>query len=404
MAGLFSRSAFALCLACWAASAPAADAPVIRSEAQLKAVLASGQPTPLDALTPYGKRNFLRSMRWTAEGEPRGFSYLSIVRELDRQQLAALLAFLDSSEQLEMFQGQLDGAPLRLPEPSSEIEQRLLEFVRVGEEEAERRNAAAASGATVRSPTAQLQHYTRLFGERMDAAALRRQPLGDLLPLFEAAWRMEFNHPGTALPDMLRIHQELLTRGVDTRRMLDGDVLQAMMTMRLFDQARAFAAARPDLGTRAIPMVKDPLGSGFAGRSLYRYDRAAHTLIREAAPVPQGTQVIMVVDAGCRFSADALAALRSDAGLQARLRQANLLILTPPTSGAPFHFISQWNAANPSMPMGVPADLAAWRAIDGAGVPRFFVLKDGKVLGQTSGWPEEGNKAAVLSLIDLAAK
>jgi len=402
MAGPFSRSALVLCLACWAVPALAADAPVIRNKAQLEAVLASSQPTPLDALTPYGKRSFLRAMRWSETGEPRGFSYLAIVRELDRQQLASLLAFLDSSEQLEMFQRQLVGTLLRLPEPSSDIEQRLLEFVRIGEDEAERRNATATSGASVRSPTAQLQHYTRLFGKRMDAAALRRQPLGDLLPLFEAAWRMEFNHPGTALPDMLRVHQELVTRGVDTRRMLDGDVLQALTTMRMFDQARAFAAARPDLGTRAIPKVEDPLGSRFAGRSLYRYDRAAHTLIREAAPVPKGTQVIMVVDAGCRFSANALAALRADAGLQARLREANLLILTPPSSGVPFHFISEWNAANPSMPMGVPADLAAWRAIDGDNVPRFFVLKDGKVLGRANGWPEEGNKLALLSLLDAA--
>jgi len=402
MAGSFFRSSLVLCLACWAVPAPAADVPVIRNEAQLKAVLASGQATPLDALTPYGKRSFLRSMRWTDTGEPRGFSYLAIVRELDQQQLAALLAFLDSSEQLEMFQRQLVGKPLRLPEPSPLIEQRLLEFVQIGAMEAERRDATATGGATVRSPTAQLQQYTRLFGEQIEAVALRTQPLGDLLLLFEAAWRMEFNHPGTALPDMLRVHQELATRGVDTRRMLDGDVLQALMTVRLFDQARAFAAARPDLGTRAIPTVKDPLGSGFQGRSLYRYDRAAHTLTREAAPVPKGTQLIMVVDAGCRFSANALAALHGDTDLQARLRQANLLILTPPSSGVPFNFISEWNAANPSMPMGVPADLAAWRAIDAAGVPRFFVLKDGKVMGKTEGWPEEGNKAAVLALLDAA--
>ncbi len=397
-----SPSALVLALAMCTAPVQAADPPVVRTKAQLEAALASGQPTPLDALTPYGKRSLLRSMQWNEAGESRGFSFLSIVRELDQRQLAALLAFLDSSEQLDLFQRQLVGSPLRLPDPSPELEQRQLEFNRIADGEAERRHARSKSGATVRSPVVQLQHYRLLFGERMDAAALRRQPLGDLLPLFEAAWRMEFDHPGTALPDMLRVHHELATRGVDTRRMLDGQVLQAMMTTRQFDQARTFAASRPDLAQRAIPIVKDPLGSGFAGRSLFRYDRATHTLTREAALAPKGTQVIMVVDAGCHFSENALAALHKDAELQARLRKANLLILTPPTSGVPFHFISEWNAANPAMPMGVPADLAAWRAVDGSGVPRFFVLKDGKVVGHTDGWPEEGNKAAVLAMLDAA--
>lgn len=404
MAGPFSRSALLLCLACLAVSAQAADPPVVRTEAELRTALASGQPTPLDALTPYGKRTLLQSMRWNDRGQMTGFSHSYPVRELDQQQLAALLAFLDSSDLMDHFRDSVTGAPLRLPEPSPEIERRLREFDRISDEENERRAASMKEGATVRSPTARLQHYTRLFGERMDAASLRRQPPGDLLPLYDAASQMEFDYPGSALADLLRVHGELAARGVDTRRMLDRQVLEALMTGRLFDQARTFAAARPALGTRAIPTVKDPLGRGFAGRSLYRYDRATHTLTREAAPAPKGLQVILVVDSGCRFSANALAALDSDRALLDRLRAANLVIVTPPASGVPFRFIADWNAAHPTLPMGVPTGLDGWRAIDGSGVPRFFVLRDGKVMGQASGWPEEGNKAAVLALLDAARK
>jgi hypothetical protein len=354
MSRRLSRPALLLSLACWAIPALAAEPSVVRTQAQLQSVLASRQPTPLDALTPHGKRDLLRTMQWNEAGESRGFSYRSIVRELDEQQLAALLAFLDSSFMLDDLRPMLAGAPLRLPEPSPEIERRLVEFQRIADEEATRRHTAPKGGATVRSPTNALQHYRRLFEEPMDAASLRRQAPGDLLPLYDAA--------------------------------------------------RDFAATRPHLGTRGIPTVKDPLGGAFAGRGLYRYDRAAHTLTREAAPVPTGVQVVMVVNAGCQFSTNALAAVRGDAALQARLRQANLLILTPPASGVPFHYISEWNAANPTLPMGVPDKLEAWREVDGYSVPRFVVLRDGKVMGQVAGWPEEGNREAVLSLVDLARK
>lgn len=404
MAGRMSRSAFLLCLALSTATLQAAESPVIQTQAQLKTLLASGQPTPLDALTPYGKRVLLGSIRWNDSGEFAGFSHRSALRELDEQQLAALLAFFDHASLMDVFRGSLTGPALRLPAPSPDMERRLLEFERISHEESERQYAASQKGVMLRSPAVRLQHYQRLFGDRMDAASLRRQPLGDLQPLFDAANEMEMHHAGTAMQDLLRVHQELAARGIDTRRTLDGTVLQMMTAARQFDAARTFAADKPHLGTRAIPTVNDPLGSTFKGRSLYRYDRASHTLTREAAAVPAGVQVIMVVDSGCHFSANALDALRADADLRERLRQAGLLIVTPPASSLSFRFVGEWNAANPAMPMAIPAEFESWRAIDGNGVPRFFVLKDGKVVGQTSGWPEEGNKAAILAMLDAAKK
>lgn len=63
MARRISRNALLLCLACWTVSVQAGDAHVVRTEEQLKTVLASGKPTPLDAFTPYGRRTLLRSIR-----------------------------------------------------------------------------------------------------------------------------------------------------------------------------------------------------------------------------------------------------------------------------------------------------------------------------------------------------
>lgn len=83
------------------ADEPAAAPLVVRSEAQWQAVPVSGRATPLDALTPYGKRAFLRGMRWGARGLG-GFGFAPLVRELDASQAAAVLAFFDSSAYLPM--------------------------------------------------------------------------------------------------------------------------------------------------------------------------------------------------------------------------------------------------------------------------------------------------------------
>lgn len=402
MARRTSRSALLLCLACWTLPVQAGDPPVVRNEAQLEKVLASGQATPLDALTPYGRRALLRSIRWTNDGRLAGFNLSILARELDTPQIASLLAFFDSEDLLPMLTHDLNGQAIRLPEPSSDIEQKLQRFDQLSQQDVERRRPEAA-GTTPTGSAELLVHYRRLFGERIDPASLRRQPLGDLLPLFEAASMMNFYHPGSALQDQINVHRELGSRGVSTQRWIDARLFKALLASRRFEQARVFASTRRALAHRDIPVVVDPLGTAFKGRSLYRYDSASNTLTREAAPAPSGIQVVMVVQEGCQFSSMALAALREDGELQARLRQSNLLLVTDPSSSIPLDFMATWNAANPAIPMRATYGIEEWRGVIPTGVPEFFVLKNGVPVGRLNGgWPREGNKAALMALLDAA--
>lgn len=402
MARRLTRHTLLLCLACLAVPAQAGSPPVVRTEAQLKTVVASGQPTPLDALTPYGKRAVVRSLRWSEDGQLVGIDFGVVERELDTRQLAALLSFVGGDALLPMLSRHLDGQPVRLPDPSSELDDKLERFRRLANEDAERRHSSSR-GATA-TGSAELQaHYLRLFGERLDPKTLQQQSLGDLLLLFEAADTMALFYPGTVLQDQLNLHRELASRGVATQRWFDRQLFDALVTARRFDAARAFASTRPALARESIPSVADPLGPAFQGRSLYRYDGASNVLTREAAPAPAGIQVVMVVREGCQPSTRALAALREDGELQARLRQANLLLVTLPSGSIPLQFISRWNAANPTIPMRATYDVEEWKEMNPPGVPEFFVLKDGKPVSRLrSGWPPEGNKAALLALLEAA--
>jgi hypothetical protein len=381
-------------------SAQANGPVVVRTEAELKAILVSGQPTPLDAFTPYGKRSFLRDLRWGRRGLG-GFGSSAMLRELNPGQIDAVAAFIDSSDYSPARGRDLSSPPLRLPEPSPEIERRYVEFEKFIDEERARRSNAAGASTVVETPAVE-RRYLDLFGEQMNETALGKQPAGDLPLLFDAAMRAGENglsQPGGAHQQL--VYREMQNRGLDTRRGFDETMLGVLLSARDFSRAKAFIANKPQLANKTIPLVQDRLGPGFTGRSAYRYDAATKTLTREALPYPAGVELVMVVDAGCHFSADALAALQNDADLRERLLKARLKLVTPPRSAISFHFVSQWNAANPTVPMRIPYNVSEWQAIDVIGVPEFYLLKKGKVVATLrSGWPEGGNKAALIAMLD----
>jgi hypothetical protein len=397
------------CLCCllgscaWAQPAATASAPaVVHTLEALRAALASSTPTPLDALTPYGKREAIRQMRWSDNGLV-GFGNASLIRELDHEQLAAVLRFLDTQKYLPILDKRLVGPPLRLPAPSAQVEQDLQLLRQFADQDDSRRAEAIASATEVGRP-AVLLRYQELFGARLAPGALVAQPLGDLLPLFDAAILAVNGNPASpALDDLLRVHRELTARGIDTRRTLDHDALFAMLAARRFEQARAFAIIRPQLAGISIPQVVDPLGPGFKGRSVFAYDATGNTLSRQALPAASGTELVMVVGAGCHNSDNALQAIHDDAALQARLRGAHLVLVTAPNAPVEMNLITEWNAANPAMPIRAPYSAQEWQAIEVTGIPSFYLLRNGRVVDQRTGWPAEG-KAELVKLIDAADK
>jgi hypothetical protein len=400
---------FCLCcqLAGCTSAEPVTTAPVplvVHTQEALRAALASGMPTPLDALTPYGKREVIRKIRWNENGLA-GFGSTPLIRELGHGQLAAVLSFLDASAYLPMLEKKLVGPPLRLSALSSQTEQDLQRLRQFAEADATQRAAASASisaSATEIGAPAVLQRYHQLFGNRLNPAMLSAEQSGNLVALFDAASLAAQDNPASsATDDMLQLHHELTARAINTRRTLDDAMLYALLAARRFAKARTFAAMHPDLTAIAIPQVVDSLGPAFAGRSAFAYDAKHNTLTRVAIPGRSGTELVMVVGAGCHHSANALQALQADPELQRRLRQVHLLLVTAPNAPIETRLISEWNAANPSMPIHAPYSAAEWNGIDVTGIPSFYLLRNGKVVDRHTGWSDKG-KADLLKLIGAA--
>ena len=395
------------CLCCQLASCTSAEplttapAPlIVHTQEALGAALASGKPTPLDALTPDGKRQVVRQLRWNQNGLA-GFSTTPLVRELDHGQLAAVLSFLDASAYLPMLEKKLVGPPLRLSALSRQTAQDLLRLRQFADADATRRAAASVTATGIGAP-AVLRRYQQLFANRLNPATLSAEPSGNLVALFDAASLAANDNPASsATDDMLRLHHELTARAIDTRRTLDDAMLYALLAARRFAKAQAFAAMRPDLAAIAIPQVVDSLGPAFAGRSAFAYDAKHNTLTRVAMLSRSGTELVMVVGAGCHHSANALQALQADPELQRRLRQVHLVLVTGPNAPIDTHLISEWNDANPSMPIHAPYSAAQWESIGVTGIPSFHLLRNGKLVDRRTGWSDNG-KANLLKLIDAA--
>ena len=193
MPGKFVRNVIVVSLACWSLGAIAAEpANVVRSPAQLQAVLSSSQPTPLDALTSYGKRRLVDSLRWDEKGQA-AFDATILVRELSPQQLAAALAFIGAEARLPALARELAGDPIRLQAPSADVVVRFAAIERLAAEPgAHRIDAAGADG----QPSRLAQRYMELFG-RLSDIKVRELPPADLPVYFDAAALAAREHYGT---------------------------------------------------------------------------------------------------------------------------------------------------------------------------------------------------------------
>ncbi|WP_288378218.1 hypothetical protein [uncultured Massilia sp.] len=249
-------------LACWSLTTQAADAtaPAVRSPAQLEAVLSSSQATPLDALTPYGKRRFLASLRWNDKGLA-AFNSDILVRELEPQQLAGVLAFIGAEAHLPALEKELTGRPLRMQAPSADAVARLEAIERL-----------AADGN--RDPAKLARRYVDLYKLRFSEHTLADLPPADLPAYFDAAALaaqgeigsqgepIYWNYP---LRHMLMAYTALRDRGIDTRRSIDATVLRSLIQARQLDMAREFMRGKPHLHSLTVPAPKEPFGSGFIG-------------------------------------------------------------------------------------------------------------------------------------------
>ena len=380
------------------AKAPAERPSVVRNQEALEASMRQGA-TPLDAFTAFGRREFLAGLVWSDGG--RGLGGLSakpMIRELRPDQIVALMAFLGLKDLGDSIAAALpESPPLRFPEPGVDVEKSWRD---ISDLIARQVVSEGSSGSTTDLGHDELiARYRSSLGRRIDNGSLSAESLGNLLLLFDTAAEVAMiSGDATAGESMRAVFDELERRHVDTRRSFNERMRNALLAQRQFEQARAFLVLHPDPYADTLPKILDPLGPAFEGRSVLDFDPAAGVWKRVAVPTAASTQIILLVGPTCHFSANALADISKDLSLLARLREHNLVVLTPPSASLQFAPIAAWNAQHRLLPMRIPWSRAEWKYADGMQVPQFLIFENGKLAQRIVGW--EGHQSLLSRALD----
>ncbi|MFA9274284.1 MAG: hypothetical protein ACEQSE_05355 [Candidatus Aquirickettsiella gammari] len=374
----------------------------IQNAAELEARMQKGLP-PLEALTPFGKREFLRGLLWGQKGLST-FSVKSMARELSADQIIALAGVFGIESYVQSLLSRAEKyPPLRLINPTKERVEHYYEM-----DDRRRREQTMIddeSGLSRQDFAPLLQEFDRRFGQDLKPHNLKALSDSDLVLVFDSVSSIAFVSLDAKLIGQQRqVFDELQRRGIDTRRDINQQVLQNMIRLREFNQAREFIVSHPDLQDTKIPHVDDQLGSNFTGRSVFAYDAETNTLRRQALRFENGKQLIMVVNSACEFSKRALAAIDEDVVFAKAVRQAKLVIVTPPSAAPPLFFISNWNAKHPDQTIRVAADRTEWQEIDKPGVPMFYLYENGKISKVIEGWQGQKTRDLLLQTLGIVEK
>lgn len=374
---------------------------VVRSKAELDRHLRAGA-TPLDAFTPFGKREFIADLVWNSDGKGiGGLSMAPMIRELRNEQVKSLLDFLDLKELSASIVRTLpQSPPLRFGEPDRAIEREWKAISTLIDTHL--RSEETAGTTTDLGFVEVVAYYNATLGVVLHQSDLSSLSLADLMLISDAASNVaSATGDSAAYQDMRTVFSELERRKVDTRRIFDARMLASLVAQRQFDDARKFLAEHPDPYSEKIPDLVDSLGTGFRGRSVMDFDPQTNSLHRQAIPSTAGTQVIMMVGATCHFSLDALEAIAANSKLRSRLHQAKLLILTPPGANLQLAAAGRWNTRHPELPMRIPWSREEWKPVGVAQVPQFLILENGKLVQRIVGW--DGNQSVLFNALSKAS-
>ncbi|MBN7136816.1 hypothetical protein A7A76_18900 [Lysobacter enzymogenes] len=236
----------------------------------------------------------------------------------------------------------------------------------------------------------------------LEKRPLQSVPAEDLQAMFEAADMLAFyaafdrSERGVRyLERMIAADGALRAKGIrraDNARSLYGGLIAA----RRFDEAKAFAAATPELDAPALPAFDTVADFDPARPAYYELVGPGRMRLRNAEPLGRGPRIVVV--SGCHFARDAALAIGADARLKHAFSQGQALWLGAPERSLDTKDIAEWNAELPHARMVVAYRPEPWRDIDFSSMPRFHVFKDGKLLGSHSGW---GRSSPAPELLDL---
>lgn len=219
-----------------------------------------------------------------------------------------------------------------------------------------------------------------------------------LVAMFESLATVAFylGEPATAR-DLLAVTTELEQRSVATAEHLER-THAALVAARLLGEARVFHDLHPGLEARRVPEVEPAAPPATGAPGMLVWDSGRGVLQHEAIELDAAYQVLVVSHPLCGFSKAASDAISDDPELAGVFSRHATWTVAPPGE-LPLGPIERWQARHPDQRIGLIDDPKAWRFIETASTPVFYFLKSGEVVESVNGWPESGNREAVVAAL-----
>ena len=240
-----------------------------------------------------------------------------------------------------------------------------------------------------------LKHAFAVNFGQVPVDALDQLSDADLTVYVSATHRLAFyTHDPDDLARVEAAFAVLEARGLGTPfevRMMFKDFVR----YRTFERARALAARYPDIEFEPLPRFTG-LDGAFDGPTVLALDDEG-VVSRVAAGVPaHGPYVVVAAHPLCHFSANAVRAIEQDADV-ASLFAGRTLWLMPQDGHMNIDVVRDWNREFPGYAMRWAYRTADWPMIKRWSTPNFYFYRDGTLVDTVVGWPQEGNRDALLA-------
>lgn len=224
----------------------------------------------------------------------------------------------------------------------------------------------------------------------LEKSALKEHNNEDLQKLFSIINKIDFYSPNQELDELLfKIINIKKSRGEKLHNHLN-DLHRAYIKSRDFERASTLEKTHPNLQfSNVLPVVLKDITQKH--NSIFKLSSDNNELISGNVEFPTGDYLVIISSPICSPSNRFINWLNAPENIEFRnIITKNALFLTPPASSL---FLNEWVDVNASLKpnhMVLATSKMDWQEIPLWDTPTFYFYKDGKLIKQIIGWPEEG--------------
>lgn len=240
--------------------------------------------------------------------------------------------------------------------------------------------------------------YSERFARRQSKEAFRDLSNDDVELLFRAAREVTFYTSNSKYIDDMRSDlRELESRGV-AKDQVRAQFFEELIQVRNFEAARQFQGSHPLLRTESIPVIQRDSNFRNDEPSALVLDQDGHTLIRRSFDLNASSRIVVVGHPFCHFTQNAIRDIATDFVL-ANAFKRNAIWLAPQDGRLELDAFRAWNVAHPDYKLSIVYRESEWPMLDIWGTPTFYFFRSGKLESIVQGWPEGGNRNALLAAL-----